>query len=87
MHNQLASLKAAGIHVATMNSTTPYAAKTAILDDLKSGHPRIRLLYVTPESCALDYFRKNLRIVYEQKELARIAIDEAHCISKQTQSH
>jgi len=40
------------------------------------------LLYVTPEYCTLDHFRKCLRIVHEQRELARIAVDEAHCISE-----
>lgn len=52
------------------------------MDDLKTGHPRTRLLYVTPEYCALDYFRKVLRTVHAQRELARIAVDEAHCISE-----
>ena len=30
----------------------------------------------------MDTFRSRLRIVYEQRELSRIAIDEAHCISE-----
>jgi bloom syndrome protein len=30
----------------------------------------------------LDKFRKLLRLIHEQRELARIAIDEAHCISE-----
>lgn len=41
-----------------------------------------RLLYVTPELCDQESFRKHLRMVYEQRELARIAVDEAHCISE-----
>ena len=82
MNNQLASLRQAGIRVATINSTTAHSVRTAILEDLKSGHPMTRLLYVTPEYCALDNFRRHLRIVHEQRELARIAVDEAHCISQ-----
>ncbi|KAK4610610.1 ATP-dependent DNA helicase Q5 [Fulvia fulva] len=82
MNNQIASLRAANIRVGTINSTTPMSAKNAILDDLKTGHPLTRLLYVTPEYCQLDHFRKHLRIVHQQKELARIAVDEAHCISE-----
>lgn len=82
MNNQIAALRNAGINVATINSTTPTALKGAILDDLKSGHPHTKLLYVTPEYCALEHFRRHLRIVHEQKELARIAVDEAHCISE-----
>lgn len=30
----------------------------------------------------MDHFRNHLRIVHEQRELARIAVDEAHCISE-----
>ena len=82
MNNQIAALRAASIQVATINSQTVYSVKTAILDDLKSGHPRTRLLYVTPEYCMLDHFRKCMKIVHEQRELARIAVDEAHCISE-----
>lgn len=82
MNNQLASMAAAGIQVATINSTTRQSVKSAIIDDLKSGHPRIRLLYVTPELCTLDWFRKHLRTIHQQRELARIAVDEAHCISE-----
>ncbi|QIW98127.1 hypothetical protein AMS68_003645 [Peltaster fructicola] len=82
MNNQIAALQRADVNVATINSTTPYALKTKIMDDLKSGHPHTKLLYVTPELCTMDHFRNNLRIVYQQKELARIAVDEAHCISE-----
>ena len=82
MNNQISALRAASIQVATINSQTNFAVKNAILDDLKSGHPRTRLLYVTPEYCAMDHFRKHLRTVHEQRELARIAVDEAHCISE-----
>ena len=78
----MATLQAAGVDVATINSTTKAAAKSKILADLQCGHPRNRLLYVTPEYCALENFRSKLRFVYEQRQLSRIAIDEAHCISE-----
>lgn len=82
MNNQVASMHAANIKVATINSTTPPSLKTAILSDLQCGHPLTRLLYVTPEYCNLDHFRKTLRTIHAQRELSRIAIDEAHCISE-----
>lgn len=82
MMNQVESLRAAGINASSLNSNTPGPEKDSIYKDLQTGHPRTRLLYVTPELCAADRFRERLRIVYEQKELARIAIDEAHCISE-----
>lgn len=82
MMNQVESLRAADINASSLNSNTPMSEKDRIYKDLQTGHPRTRLLYVTPELCALDRFRDRLRIVHEQRELARIAIDEAHCISE-----
>lgn len=80
--NQVEALRAADINARSLNSNTPLPEKDSIMNDLKTGHPRIRLLYVTPELCAQDRFRDRLHVVYKQKELARIAIDEAHCISE-----
>ncbi|KAL8875764.1 MAG: hypothetical protein Q9192_008994, partial [Flavoplaca navasiana] len=45
-------------------------------------HPLTRLLYITPEYTLTESFRKHLKTVYDQSELSRIAIDEAHCISE-----
>ncbi len=78
----MAALRAAGIEAATINSTTPSSERRLILQDLECGHPITRLLYVTPEYCAIDYFRRHLRTVHEQRELSRVVIDEAHCISE-----
>jgi bloom syndrome protein len=80
MSNQMAGLRAANIRVETLNSSTPMEKKDLIMDDLKSGHPMTRLLYVTPEYCLGERFRDTMKIVNGQQELARIAIDEAHCI-------
>ncbi|KAL8397458.1 hypothetical protein RB594_004256 [Gaeumannomyces avenae] len=82
MMNQVEALKAANVDARTLNSTTPRDEKEHIYQELASGHPRIRLLYVTPELCSTDHFRKKLQLVHKQKELARVAVDEAHCISE-----
>ncbi|KAJ1338063.1 bloom syndrome protein [Microdochium nivale] len=82
MMNQVEALRAADINASSLNSNTKQTERDRILNDLKTGHPRTRLLYVTPELCAMEHFRSRLKIVYEQRELARIAIDEAHCISE-----
>ncbi|KAM0803236.1 P-loop containing nucleoside triphosphate hydrolase protein [Usnea florida] len=82
MNNQVAALRAAGIPVATINSSTPTAERRDILKDLCSGHPTTRLLYVTPELVLTETFRRNLETIFSQGELSRIAIDEAHCISE-----
>ena len=80
--NQVEALRASGIDASSLNSTTPFPEKKRIERDLESGHPRTRLLYVTPELCSGDRFRERLRKVHQQREIARIAIDEAHCISE-----
>ncbi|EUC46861.1 hypothetical protein COCMIDRAFT_35589 [Bipolaris oryzae ATCC 44560] len=82
MNNQVASLRNANIRVETINSTTPTEDRKRILADLQCGHPLTRLLYVTPEFCQGDHFRKILRVIHSQRELARIAVDEAHCVSE-----
>ena len=76
------ALRAADIEAGMISGNTPYHERQRILADLATGHPLTRLLYVTPEQCSGDNFRRHMSSVYEQKELARIAIDEAHCISE-----
>lgn len=75
-------MRNANIRVETINSTTAHSDKDRIIQDLQCGHPLTRLLYVTPEFCQGDHFRRILRVIYSQKELARIAVDEAHCVSE-----
>jgi RecQ family ATP-dependent DNA helicase len=75
-------MRNANIRVETINSTTPIADRSRILADLQCGHPLTRLLYVTPEFCQGDNFRRILRVIHSQRELARIAVDEAHCVSE-----
>ena len=82
MNNQVAALRAADIAVATLNSNTPSTDRHDIIEDLKCGHPSTRLLYITPEYALTETFRKHLKTIHTQGELARIAIDEAHCISE-----
>ncbi|KAL2135911.1 hypothetical protein VTI74DRAFT_6294 [Chaetomium olivicolor] len=82
MMNQVEALRAANVDARTLNSNTPLLERDYIYQDLATGHPHTRLLYVTPELCSMDRFRDRLKLVHEQKELARIAVDEAHCISE-----
>ena len=80
--NQVEALRAANVDARTLNSNTPMSERDYIYQDLGTGHPRTRLLYVTPELCSGERFRDRLRLVHKHQELARIAIDEAHCISE-----
>ena len=76
------ALRSNNITASALNSNTPYAEKNRIHRDLETGHPITRLLYVTPELCSTPRFRQKLELVHEQKELARVVVDEAHCISE-----
>ncbi|ERS95894.1 hypothetical protein HMPREF1624_07971 [Sporothrix schenckii ATCC 58251] len=82
MINQVEALHAARIDARTLNGCTPPADKADIYRDLGSAHPRTRLLYVTPELCSSSRFRRHMQLVHRQCELARVVIDEAHCISE-----
>jgi RecQ family ATP-dependent DNA helicase len=82
MSNQIDALKAAGVSAECLKGETSIEDKRAIKKDLRCGHPMIKLLYVTPEMCQMDHFRDTLRILYRQRELSRVVIDEAHCVSE-----
>lgn len=82
MHNQVHAAQELGIVVECINGKTPRAEKVRIETDLLCGHPATKLLYVTPELCATDHFRKLILQIHRQGQLVRIAVDEAHCISE-----
>ncbi|KAL3427654.1 RecQ family ATP-dependent DNA helicase [Phlyctema vagabunda] len=82
MTDQVNALRLAGIRADTLNGNTSLENRKELFRDLATGHPLTRLLYVTPEQCAAERFRNHLSTVYKQQELARIAVDEAHCISE-----
>ncbi|KAJ2907107.1 hypothetical protein MKZ38_007622 [Zalerion maritima] len=82
MMNQVEALRASSINANTLSSQISPLERDRIYKDLQSGHPRTRLLYVTPELCSQLRFRDKLHVVYKQHELARIVVDEAHCISE-----
>ncbi|KAF0931191.1 hypothetical protein E2562_002540 [Oryza meyeriana var. granulata] len=52
-----------------------------IHEDLDSGNPSLKLLYVTPELVATPGFKAKLAKLYNRGLLGLVAIDEAHCIS------
>ncbi|KAL4329143.1 hypothetical protein HN51_036138 [Arachis hypogaea] len=81
MENQVMALKEKGIDAEFLSSTISTDAKNKIHDDLDSGKPSTRLLYVTPELIATAGFMPKLKKIYARGLLSLIAIDEAHCIS------
>ncbi|XP_057430131.1 ATP-dependent DNA helicase Q-like 3 [Lotus japonicus] len=75
------ALKEKGIAAEFLSSTKTAGARDKIHEDLNSGKPSTRLLYVTPELIATPGFMSKLKKIYARGLLSLIAIDEAHCIS------
>ncbi|XP_031287376.1 ATP-dependent DNA helicase Q-like 3 [Pistacia vera] len=81
MENQVMALKEKGIAAEFLSSTQTLQVRNKIHEDLDSGKPSLRLLYVTPELIATSGFMSKLRKIHSRGLLNLIAIDEAHCIS------
>ncbi|KAG6511851.1 hypothetical protein ZIOFF_029929 [Zingiber officinale] len=81
MENQVEFLRKKGISAEFLSSTLAADAKQKIHEDLNSGKPSVRLLYVTPELVATVGFMTKLKKLYERGLLSLVAVDEAHCIS------
>ncbi|XP_021750141.1 ATP-dependent DNA helicase Q-like 3 isoform X1 [Chenopodium quinoa] len=81
MENQVKALKEKGIGAEFLSSTQRSAVRERIYEDLSSGKPSLKLLYVTPELIATSGFSVKLSKIHGRGLLHLIAIDEAHCIS------
>jgi superfamily II DNA helicase RecQ len=53
-------LQQLNIRVETINSKITASEKRRVVDDLRSVNPSTKLLYITPEQAATDYFRVRL---------------------------
>lgn len=82
IQNQVDSLKKLNINSNSLNSSLSSVKKKVILKDLESAEPTIKLLYVTPELLATDSFRLVIERLFKKNRLARLIVDEAHCISE-----
>ena len=85
MQDQVDHLKALNIAASSFNSSTPAAARKFVMDLFHKPQPEhyLQLLYVTPEMVSKSQnFVASLATLYRNKKLARIVIDEAHCVSQ-----
>ena len=82
IEDQVQQLQAKQIKAEALNSKTSSSDRKRILADLQSPQPSIKLLYVTPELIATAAFRAFLDSLYHAGKIARLAIDEAHCVSE-----
>jgi hypothetical protein len=79
MEDQVSALTAKGVDAFLWNAES---VQQEVAAKLFSGDKKPSLLYVTPEKLrASGACRNLLNGLYQQQQLARFAIDEAHCIS------
>ncbi|KXX77467.1 ATP-dependent DNA helicase hus2/rqh1 [Madurella mycetomatis] len=84
MTDQVAHLEELNILAKSFNSNLPMNLRSHILGMFNEANPEhfLQLLYVTPEMVIKSpAFRDGLKTLHRKKKLARIVIDEAHCVS------
>ena len=85
VQDQVAALLAApcgGIPAASLSSTLPETTRRAVMRELEAGAPTLKLLYVTPEQLVKsDALTTRLARLADGGRLARLVVDEAHCVS------
>ncbi len=76
MKDQVDALRRYKVPAAAIHSGMSRVERAAAENDLRAG--RLRLIYVAPERLANPYFVRQL----QQTRVARLVVDEAHCISQ-----
>lgn len=85
MQDQVDHLTARGIVAKPFNGDMSRSDKQDILESFKKKNPEhyVQLLYVTPEMISKSQaFLNGLKVLHRNNRLARIVIDEAHCVSQ-----
>ncbi|XP_041012179.1 ATP-dependent DNA helicase Q-like 4A [Juglans microcarpa x Juglans regia] len=83
IQDQIMHLLQANIPAAYLSANMEWTEQQEILRELSSDHFKYRLLYVTPEKVARsDVLLRHLESLHARELLARIVIDEAHCVSQ-----
>ncbi|NML42409.1 DNA helicase RecQ [Ramlibacter sp. G-1-2-2] len=80
MHDQVGALHEVGVKAAFLNSTLSGEEANAVERQLLRGE--LTLLYAAPERVATPRFLSLLDGLYQKRQLALFAIDEAHCVSQ-----
>ena len=82
IQDQMHHLSEANIPAASLSGKNDTRTNGMVKDDLKSGSPHYRLVYVTPERLAKDVsLRGIMESLHRNNMLRFVVIDEAHCVS------
>ncbi|PON33177.1 DNA helicase, ATP-dependent [Parasponia andersonii] len=83
IQDQIMHLFQANIPAAYLSANMEWTEQQEILRELISDYCKYKLLYVTPEKVAKsDALLRHLESLHSRELLARIVIDEAHCVSQ-----
>ncbi|KAG0499749.1 hypothetical protein HPP92_004440 [Vanilla planifolia] len=83
IQDQIMHLLQANIPFAYLSANMEWVQQQEILRELLSDACKYKLLYVYPEKVAKsDILLRQLDALYSRESLARIVIDEAHCVSQ-----
>ncbi|KAL3620845.1 hypothetical protein CASFOL_035757 [Castilleja foliolosa] len=83
IQDQIMHLHQANIPAAYLSANMEWSEQQEIFRELTSEYCKYKLLYVTPEKVAKsDVLLRQLESLHARDSLARIVIDEAHCVSQ-----
>ncbi|KAJ7946603.1 DNA helicase, ATP-dependent [Quillaja saponaria] len=83
IQDQIMHLLQVNIPAAYLSANMDWTEQQEILRELSSDYCKYKLLYVTPEKVAKsDVLLRHLDNLHSRELLARIVIDEAHCVSQ-----
>nr|XP_057905985.1 ATP-dependent DNA helicase Q5 [Doryrhamphus excisus] len=82
IQDQVFHLRSLNIPAHSINSKLAVGERRAILADLQSRSPKLKLLYITPEMVASPSFQPYLTDLCSRGLLSYMAVDEAHCVSQ-----
>ncbi|KAA8536559.1 hypothetical protein F0562_029037 [Nyssa sinensis] len=83
IQDQIMHLLQVNIPATYLSANMEWTDQQEILRELTSDYCKCKLLYVTPEKVAKsDVLLRHLESLHARESLARIVIDEAHCVSQ-----
>lgn len=83
IQDQIMHLSQANIAATYLSANLEWQEQQQIFNELSSSCCKFKLLYVTPEKIAKsDHLLRHLESLHRRELLARIVIDEAHCVSQ-----
>jgi RecQ family ATP-dependent DNA helicase len=79
----LCTLPCGGVPATFLSSQQSEKERRAVYQELEKDNPVIKLLFVTPEQLVTgERLKGKLQALYAKEKLARLVIDECHCVSQ-----